>query len=116
MGDLQNRVDHALSKLKKGDLLVLEWIDVRSESLEWQDVEKADTAQIRSCGFLHGYDGKNLILARDLDPVEGQDATPTVIPMGAIVNVVISCLRVPLDQAEEVWDVGVTEAPPEPPT
>ena len=106
MSDLQPRVDRALAKLKKGDALIVEWIDVQSESLEWQSVKDADTAQLRSIGFLHSYDGKNLILARDLDPVEGQDATPTVIPMGAIVNVVISCQRIPLDHTEEVWDLS----------
>ena len=101
-----DRVKYALSKLKPGDLIVVEWVDITTERLEWTDVKDADSAQIRSCGFLHSYDGKNLILSRDLDPVDGNDATPTVLPMGNFINVVMSCQRVLKRGREEVWDVS----------
>jgi len=102
--DPKDRVQSAKDKLKKGDLVIVEWVDITTGLLEWTEVANADTAQIRSCGFVHSYDGKNLVLSRDLDPVDGNDATPTVLPMGPFINVVMSCQRVLRRGREEVWD------------
>ena len=108
---MNHRVQNALAKLKKGDLLVVEWVDIVSEQIEWAEVAGVDTAQIRSCGFMHSYDGRNLILSRDLDPIGG-DASPTVLPMSDFLNVVLSCERVLKRGREEVWDVsGEQEVP-----
>ena len=102
---MNHRVENAKARLKKGDLVVVEWADIVSEQIDWAEVTGVDTAQIRSCGFVHSYDGKNLILSRDLDPIGG-DASPTVLPMGGFLNVVLSCERVLRRGREEVWDIS----------
>ena len=102
---MNHRVENAKAKLKKGDLVVVEWVDIVSEQVDWAEVEGVDSAQIRSCGWVHAYDGKHLILSRDLDAIGG-DATPTVLPMGSFLNVVLSCQRILKRGREEVWDIG----------
>ena len=104
---MNHRVKSAKAKLKKGDLVIVEWIDIQSHRVDWSEInDETGTAQIKTAGFVHSYDGKTLILCHDQDPLGGEDSTPTCLPMGDFVNVVLSVQRVLRRGWEEVWDIS----------